>query len=75
MIGLLLVGPPGAAVAGMVIFDDDDINDAGETGQELNCDGSELLEGTDGDDTLSGGQDADLVPSMTDLPAGGHRCR
>lgn len=41
-----------------------------EIGQELSYDGSDLLEGTEGDDTLPAGQDSNLAPEEISLLGG-----
>lgn len=69
----------GTALFGALAFDwfdgnDDDQNDElqpeDENGQELNYDGSDLLEGTEGDDTLPAGQDEGLAPDAINLLGG-----
>ena len=73
MLGLL-----GTALLGAVAFDwfDDDGNGQNddtspeETGRELSYDDSDLLEGTEGDDTLPAGQDENLAPDTINLLGG-----
>lgn len=75
---LLLLSLLGSALLGTVVFDwfdddDDGQNDntpENEMGRELNYDGSDLLEGTEGDDTLPAGQDESLVPDTINLSGG-----
>lgn len=71
----MLLGVLGAALFGAVAFDwfdnqQDESQPQEETGQVLSYDGSDLLEGTEGDDTLPAGQDEDLVPDKINLLGG-----
>lgn len=50
--------------------DNDDDQTPEETGEELSYDGSNLLEGTEGDDTLPSGQDRSLAPDTIHLLGG-----
>lgn len=75
---LLLLGLFGAAILGTIVFDafgngdsdDSDATPVEETGQNLTFDGSETLNGTEGDDTVAAGQDADLAPETINLLGG-----
>jgi Ca2+-binding RTX toxin-like protein len=75
----LLLGILSTALIGTVAFDwfdgkDEDQNVASQQedaiGQELNYDGSGLLEGTDGNDTVSAGQGQGLAPDTINLLGG-----
>jgi len=80
MIALILMGILSTTIMGMFVFDlfdDNDNKEAGEEdtppaelGLELMFDGSEILQGTEGDDTLPGGQDAALAPDTINLLGG-----
>jgi Ca2+-binding RTX toxin-like protein len=73
---LLLFGLIGTTVLGTVALDliDDDDDETPppqeEEGQELRFDGSDVLNGTAGDDTLPEGQDATLAPEQINLLGG-----
>lgn len=80
--GFLILSLLSAAVLGTVAFDWSDGDDDSHTdsppqdgtdedaGQVLSYDGSEHLEGTEGNDTLPAGQDPDLAPAEIDLLGG-----
>jgi Ca2+-binding RTX toxin-like protein len=77
--GFLVLGLLGTALLGAIAFDwfdDDDTTQSDEPqsedeiGQELNFDGSETLEGTEGDDTLPAGQDGRVAPETINLLGG-----
>jgi len=84
MIELLLVAAVGLVLAGVMFGDDGDSDsDSDDTppmeeeppvdteGIELFYDGAQILEGTEGDDTLAAGQDAALTPpDQIDLGGG-----
>lgn len=82
MIGLVLIGLLGTALIGSFAFDWFDGNDGNdeadeevdtppvEEGQLLAYVGSELLEGTEGNDTLPAGQDYELAPEVLNLLGG-----
>lgn len=67
----------GTAFLGAITFDlfgKDDTSESApqteETGETLTFDGSETLDGTQGDDTLAAGQDDDLAPETVNLLGG-----
>ncbi|WP_022704591.1 calcium-binding protein [Pseudorhodobacter ferrugineus] len=67
----------GTAFLGAITFDlfgKDDTSDSApqteETAENLTFDGSETLEGTEGNDTLAAGQDEDLAPETVNLLGG-----
>lgn len=82
MIGFVLLAVLGTAVIGAGLFDlfdddNDNDNDTGASGSDEgmllsyeDTDAFGVLSGTGGDDTLPGGQDADLAPGTIDLLAG-----
>ena len=75
---LLLLGLLGSLVLGAFAFDGSDDNDNDqadddnpmETGESLSYSGANLLEGTEGADTLSAGQDELLAPNTINLLGG-----
>ncbi|MBB5514365.1 hypothetical protein FHS89_000363 [Rubricella aquisinus] len=74
---LLLFGLIGTTVLGTVALDliGDEEDDTApppqeEDGQEIRFDGSDVLNGTEGNDTLPAGQDATLEPDQINLLGG-----
>lgn len=73
MVDVFLLGALAAALFGVAAFEwSDDDNDPvdEDVDTELEYDGSEVLEGTEGDDTLPAGQDEDLAPREINLLGG-----
>lgn len=78
VMGLLALGVLGTGLLGVVIYDwldDDDSSPVVDTpieeeGQDIVYDGSDLLEGTEGDDTIAAGQDETLAPDVINLFGG-----